>query len=112
MQESLGLKPDWFWEINLFLIKNSNISLESILSKILPVMGSKEIGRLFFNNCLSPFLKTGTTLAIFHSDWNFPEFLNKIWKEGSKVGKWIRHTISLCEYWAYHGHEMCLCQDF
>ena len=35
-------------------------------------MENKEIGRWFFNSCLSPFLKTRTTLAFLHSDGNWP----------------------------------------
>ena len=45
MQESPGLKPDWFGDIKLFLVKNLNMLLFNNLSNILPETGSKEIGQ-------------------------------------------------------------------
>ena len=45
MQESLGLKPDWFGEIRLFSSKKLNTSLKIVLSKNFPYIGSNEAGR-------------------------------------------------------------------
>ena len=45
MQESTGLKPDWFLGIKLFSMKNSNIQSYNNLSKILPAIRSNGIGR-------------------------------------------------------------------
>ena len=45
MQESPGLKPDWFYDIKLFLVKNLNVLSHNNLSNILPETDSKEIGR-------------------------------------------------------------------
>ena len=74
MQESPGLKPDWYLDIKLFSMKNSNILSYNNLSQILPAIGSNNIGQLLFNICLPPFLWTGTTFAFFHSVVNFPLF--------------------------------------
>ena len=43
IQESSGLKPDWFLDIKLFSMKNSNILSYNNLSKILPAIGSNDI---------------------------------------------------------------------
>ena len=45
IQESPGLKPDWFEEIKLFSIRNLNISLNISLSNIFPQIGSNETGQ-------------------------------------------------------------------
>ena len=45
IQESHSLKPDWLEEINLFAIKNSNISLNINLLRIFLHIGSSDTGR-------------------------------------------------------------------
>ena len=45
MQESTGLKLDWFDEISLFSIKKLNILLNSNLSRICPQIGNNDTGR-------------------------------------------------------------------
>ena len=45
IQESLGLKPDWFEEINLFSTRDLNISLNISHSSIFPQIGSNETGQ-------------------------------------------------------------------
>ena len=45
IQESPGLKPDWFLDIKLFSMKNSSILSYNNLTKILPAIGSNDIGR-------------------------------------------------------------------
>ena len=45
MQESPGLKPDWFDEISSFSIKNLNISTNINPSRIFPQIGNNDIGR-------------------------------------------------------------------
>ena len=45
VQESPGLKPDWFYGIRLFSVKNLNILSYNNLSNILLDTGSKEMGR-------------------------------------------------------------------
>ena len=45
IQESPGLKPDWFEEMKLFSIRNLDISLNISLSSIFPQIGSNETGR-------------------------------------------------------------------
>ena len=44
-KESSRLKPDWFCDIKLFLVKNLNMLSYNNLSNILPETGSKGIGR-------------------------------------------------------------------
>ena len=70
IQESPGLKPDWFLDVKLFFMKNSNILSHNNLSKILPVIESNDIVRGFFNIYLSLFLWNGTTFA--RKVGNFP----------------------------------------
>ena len=45
MQESLGLKPDWFGEIRLFSSKKLSTSLKIVLSKNSPYIGNNKTGR-------------------------------------------------------------------
>ena len=45
VQNSSGLKPDWFWDIKLFSVKNLNIVSYNNLSNILSEIYSKEMGR-------------------------------------------------------------------
>ena len=40
-----GFKPDWFWDIKLFSVKNLNIVSHNNLSNILPETCSKEMKR-------------------------------------------------------------------
>ena len=47
MQESPGLKPDWFVVLSLLSRKNLTILLEISLSKILQQTGSKDTERFF-----------------------------------------------------------------
>ena len=44
-KESSRLKPDWFCDIKLFLVKNLNMLSYNNFSNILPETGSKGIGR-------------------------------------------------------------------
>ena len=44
IQESPGLKPDWFVEIRWFVMKKLNISLYKRRSNIFPQIGRSEIG--------------------------------------------------------------------
>ena len=45
MQESPGLKPDWFDQINPFSVKNLNISLNINGSRVFLQIGSNDTGR-------------------------------------------------------------------
>ena len=62
----------YFIDIRIFSMKISNILSYNNLLKVLPKIGSNDIGRWCFNICLSPFLRTGTTFVFFHSIENFP----------------------------------------
>ena len=62
IQESSGLKPDWFEEIKLFSLRNLNISLNISHSNIFLQIGSNKTDLYFLKHCLSPFLWTRTTL--------------------------------------------------
>ena len=73
--ESPGLKPDWFYDIKLFSVKDSNILSYSNLSRVFPVM----ILISSFNICLSPILWIGSTFAFLHSLAKVP-LSKKDWK--------------------------------
>ena len=45
IQESPGLKPDWFVEIRRFVVKKLNISSYEKRSNIFPHLGRNEIGQ-------------------------------------------------------------------
>ena len=59
MQESPGLKPDWFWDIKSFSMKNENISLYNNLSRTSPHIWKRETGLYFFIDRLSFFMNRG-----------------------------------------------------
>ena len=44
MQESPGLKPDWFWDIKSFSMKKENISIYNNLSRTFPHIERRETG--------------------------------------------------------------------
>ena len=62
---------DCLCDITLISINSSNILPYNNLSKILPAIESNNIGRQFFNFCLSPFFWTGTIFVFFYSIRNF-----------------------------------------
>ena len=73
----------------------------------MPETGSKEIGQYFFNSCLLFFLKTGTTLAFFHSEGNFPfsKHDRKIMPSGLQIDS---SQILTFECLSYHDRELYL----
>ena len=44
MQESPGLKPDWFWDIKSFSMKKENILLDNKRSRLFLHIGRKGTG--------------------------------------------------------------------
>ena len=67
IRERSGLKPDWFWKIDLFLMKESNDCFDC------KVIFKKDY------DCLLPYLNPGTTMTFFH--WNRNGIVSK---QGSK----------------------------
>ena len=75
MQESPGLKLDWFDQISPFSVKNLNISLNINGSRVFLQIGSNDTGRQFFN-IFPAFLWVGTMSPFFHSNEKAPVLIH------------------------------------
>ena len=63
MQDSLGIKPDWFVGIRWFVLKKSNMLFYNRHSNIFPHIGRSEIGRV------CNFLMNWNNICFFLFQW-------------------------------------------
>ena len=106
-KESSRLKPDWFCDIKLFLVKNLNMLSYNNLSNILPETGSKGIGRQFLRSFLL-FFKRQELHWIFSIQRGTSHFLNTTKKLFLVVCKYINQKILTFDYLLCRNRELCL----